>query len=196
MPYLDAVGFGTTASIQMFDLRVDLIFVLVDWWCLKTHTFLLKFGECTISLEDFATQLRLSVDGDVVTCPSKVVEPLAHCCDLLGRSSGDGESRFTNLKISLLKENFQKILSSATESKLMCTAQASILQPTGGYWEVGDTHCLLPYDKGIHQGQISVDAIFCTRRCVCHSTVGSQTCTCVVHQCIDVKLFKGGVVQC
>ncbi|KAK5845362.1 hypothetical protein PVK06_001535 [Gossypium arboreum] len=76
-PYLDAARFGIAILVWMFDLRADLISSLVERWFLKNHTFHLPYGECTITLEDVTMKLRLPVDGDAVTRPSKVAEPSA-----------------------------------------------------------------------------------------------------------------------
>ncbi|KAH1121817.1 hypothetical protein J1N35_004977 [Gossypium stocksii] len=50
-----------------FDLKYNLILALVERWRLKTHTFHLSCGECTIILEDVALQLRLPIDDSLVT---------------------------------------------------------------------------------------------------------------------------------
>ncbi|KAK5819912.1 hypothetical protein PVK06_024946 [Gossypium arboreum] len=66
MPYLEASGFGSVASICMFALMADLISTLAEWWHSETHTFHLLCEECTINLEDVALQLGLPFDGSIV----------------------------------------------------------------------------------------------------------------------------------
>ncbi|KAK5846100.1 hypothetical protein PVK06_002371 [Gossypium arboreum] len=91
MTYLQLAGFGNVALIQRFYLRVYLISVLIEWWWLETHTFIMPCGECTIMLEDVSMQLGLRVDGDVVTGRSKMLEPSVVSHRLLGQSPNDGE---------------------------------------------------------------------------------------------------------
>ncbi|KAK5845372.1 hypothetical protein PVK06_001545 [Gossypium arboreum] len=127
MPYLDVAKFGSVALLLMFELRVDLISFLVERWHPETHTFHLTCGECTITLEYVALQLRLSIDGYVVMSSSKVFESAMVCYHLFGRSSDDGEARLMSLKFSWLKENFETLSSSAIEWEKMCVARAYIL---------------------------------------------------------------------
>ncbi|KAK5825775.1 hypothetical protein PVK06_020641 [Gossypium arboreum] len=131
MPYLDVARFGSVALIHVFKLRANLIYTLVERWHPKTLTFHLSCGKCTITLENVALQLRLSMDGDVVTGLNLVVEPIVLCYDFLGCSPGDAGAKFTNLKFSWLKENFKRLSSNAIERGKMCAAQAYILQLIG-----------------------------------------------------------------
>ncbi|KAH1092272.1 hypothetical protein J1N35_019529 [Gossypium stocksii] len=94
MPYLEQAGFRSATLIQMFDLRYDLISVLVKRWRPETHTFRLLCGECTVTLEDVALQLGLLIDGSPITGISAIAEPAALCYSLLGASPGDNESNF------------------------------------------------------------------------------------------------------
>ncbi|KAH1082343.1 hypothetical protein J1N35_022104 [Gossypium stocksii] len=113
MPYLETVGFRSTTLICMFDLRANLISALVEGWCLETYTFHLPCRECTITLKDVALQLRLLFDGSAITGTSS--ESATLCYHLLGCSPHNGEDRFTSLKFSLLRGNFEHLLSSAIE---------------------------------------------------------------------------------
>ncbi|XP_040940093.1 protein MAIN-LIKE 1-like [Gossypium hirsutum] len=107
MPYLRLAGFGDVALIQMFDLRPNLLSALVERWCTETHTFIMPYGECTVTLKDVAMQLGLRVDGAVVTGRSKVLEPSVVCHRLLGQSPRDGEQNFTCLTLAWLRANFK-----------------------------------------------------------------------------------------
>ncbi|MFQ6637294.1 hypothetical protein Gotur_013601 [Gossypium turneri] len=89
MPYLEQAGFGSAALIRTFDLRYDLISALVERWCPETHTFHFSYGECTVTLEDVALQLGLSIDGSLVTGVSAFAEPTTLCYSLLGDSPDD-----------------------------------------------------------------------------------------------------------
>ncbi|XP_040937995.1 serine/threonine-protein phosphatase 7 long form homolog [Gossypium hirsutum] len=132
MPYLELAGFGSAALIRTFDLRYDLISVLVERWRPETHTFHLSCGECTVTLEDVALQLRLPIDESSVTGVSAIAKPAALCYSLLGASPGDDESNLSGLKFTWLKANFQHLPDNATKEKLMCAARAYIMHIIGG----------------------------------------------------------------
>ncbi|MBA0707560.1 hypothetical protein Golax_019595 [Gossypium laxum] len=61
-----------------------LISAFIERWRLETHTFHLPCEECTITLEDVQLQLRLPVDGPVLTEPIQSTDCGAICYDLLG----------------------------------------------------------------------------------------------------------------
>ncbi|KAG8481534.1 hypothetical protein CXB51_026308 [Gossypium anomalum] len=132
MPYLELAGFGSAALTRTFDLRYDLISVLVERWHPETHTFHLPCGECTVTLEDVALHFVLLIDGSVVTGVSVIAEPAALCYSLLGASPGDDESNFSNLKFTWLKANFEYLSVNATKEELMYAARAYIMHIIGG----------------------------------------------------------------
>ncbi|MFQ6659004.1 hypothetical protein Gotur_028058 [Gossypium turneri] len=66
-------------------LDCTLISALVKMWRLEMRTFHLPYDECTITLEDVQLQLRLPVDGLVVTGPVVVVDWRDVCEQLLER---------------------------------------------------------------------------------------------------------------
>ncbi|XP_016747123.1 protein MAIN-LIKE 1-like [Gossypium hirsutum] len=115
LPYLELVGFESAALTRTFDLRYDLISALVEHWHPETHTFHLPCGEYTVSLEDVALHLGLSIDGDAVTGVSAIAKSAALCYSLLEASSGDAESNFSELKFTWLKTNFEHLSVNATE---------------------------------------------------------------------------------
>ncbi|MBA0776249.1 hypothetical protein Gotri_011266 [Gossypium trilobum] len=125
MPYLEAYRFRSAALICMFDLKYDLISVLVKWWRLETYTFRLSCGECTITLEDVALQLRLPINGFAVKSFSTLFDPKTLCDDLLGHLPDVGDDKLTTLRFSWLKANFKYLLNNATKRDLMCAARAS-----------------------------------------------------------------------
>ncbi|KAG8486792.1 hypothetical protein CXB51_020356 [Gossypium anomalum] len=132
MPYLELAGFRSAALTRMFDLRYDLIFVLVERWQTGTHTFHLPCGECTVTLEDVALHFGLPIDGDAVTGVSAIAQPAALCYSLLGASPGDADSTFSKLKFTWLKGIFQHLSVNATEEELVCAARAYIMHIIGG----------------------------------------------------------------
>ncbi|MFQ6655715.1 hypothetical protein Gotur_026145 [Gossypium turneri] len=83
--YLREAGFWHVANIgRGCKLDPKLICELIERWRLKTHTFHLSCGECTITLEDVQLQLRLPVDGSVFTGSVQSADWGAICHDLLG----------------------------------------------------------------------------------------------------------------
>lgn len=121
MLYLEAPRFESVALICVFDLRVDLISALVERWRLKTHTFHLPCGKCSITLEYVALQLEFPIDCSAITSTSKVFKPTVLCYHLLGRLPGDAGDKFTTLRFSWLKEIFEYLSSSATKQEMMYT---------------------------------------------------------------------------
>ncbi|RYQ89294.1 hypothetical protein Ahy_B09g096011 [Arachis hypogaea] len=66
-PYLRRSGFYHASLIKRFAYDNPLISAFVERWRPETHTFYLPWGECTITLEDVAMQLGLSIDGEPVS---------------------------------------------------------------------------------------------------------------------------------
>ncbi|XP_040940167.1 protein MAINTENANCE OF MERISTEMS-like [Gossypium hirsutum] len=130
IPYLELAGFGSAALIRTFDLRYDLISALVERWRPETHTLHLPCGECTITLEDMALQLGLPIEGYVVTGVSLISRPVTLCYELLGRSPSEG--KFTSLRFSWLKANFEHLPSTTNEREVMQVARAYIMHLIGG----------------------------------------------------------------
>ncbi|KAH1082033.1 hypothetical protein J1N35_021794 [Gossypium stocksii] len=132
MPYLELTGFRSAALVRAFDLQYDLISALVERWRLKTHTFHFPCGECTVTLEDVALQLGLPIDGSAVTGVTVIAKPAALYYSLLGVLPANTESKFTSLKFSWLKANFEHLSINATEHEVMCIARAYIMHIIGG----------------------------------------------------------------
>ncbi|KAK5824961.1 hypothetical protein PVK06_019758 [Gossypium arboreum] len=123
MPYLDAAGFRLVTSIRAFELRVNLISALVEWWHPEMHTFHFPCRECTITLEDVAMQLGLPMDGDAVTGLSHIENLAMLCYDLLGCSPDDGAAKFTGFKFLWLKANFETLSNYVTGREKMFVAR-------------------------------------------------------------------------
>ncbi|MFQ6622556.1 hypothetical protein Gotur_002637, partial [Gossypium turneri] len=130
IPYLELAGFGSATLIRTFDLRYDLLSALVKRWRPETHTFHLSCGECTVTLEDVAVQLGLPIDGNAVMGVSSTSRPATLCNELLGRSPSEG--KFTSLRFSCLKANFEHLPSTANEWEVMQAVRAYIMHLIGG----------------------------------------------------------------
>ncbi|MFQ6670015.1 hypothetical protein Gotur_035050 [Gossypium turneri] len=64
-------------------LDPKLISVFIERWRPEKHTFHISCGECTITLEDMQLQLRLPVDGSLLTGSVQSTDWGAICYDLL-----------------------------------------------------------------------------------------------------------------
>ncbi|XP_012435528.1 protein MAIN-LIKE 2-like [Gossypium raimondii] len=104
----------------------------MERWCPETHTFHFSCGECTVTLEDVALQLGLSIDGSPVTGVSAFTEPATLSYSQLGDSLDDDESKFLGLKFTWLKGNFGHLSVNATEGELMYVVRAYIMHIIGG----------------------------------------------------------------
>ncbi|XP_017609203.1 protein MAIN-LIKE 2-like [Gossypium arboreum] len=132
MPYLELAGFESAALTRTFDLRCDLISILVERRRSENHTFHLSCEECTVTLEDVALHFGLPIDGNAVTGVSAIAESTALCYSLLEASPEDDKSNFSKLKFTWLKANFEHLSINATEEELMCSARAYIMHIIGG----------------------------------------------------------------
>ncbi|KAK5794368.1 hypothetical protein PVK06_035590 [Gossypium arboreum] len=99
---------------------------------ISKNTFHLPYGECTVTLKDVALQLGLPIDRSSVTGISTISEPAALCDNLLGISLGDAELKFTSLRFSRLKANFEHLSINTTEREVMCAVRAYIMHIIGG----------------------------------------------------------------
>ncbi|KAL9664442.1 hypothetical protein QQ045_019842 [Rhodiola kirilowii] len=102
---VERAGFGYLRLIPAISLDNPLISALVERWRRETNTFHLTVGEMTVTLEDVAYLLGLSIDGDPVigvtyTSCDKV------CQTYLGRVPDSNYTSGGMVKLSWLKEFF------------------------------------------------------------------------------------------
>ncbi|KAH1114285.1 hypothetical protein J1N35_007663 [Gossypium stocksii] len=153
-------------------LNPTLINVLVEIWRPETHTFHLPCGECTITLEDVALQLILSVNGSVITGSTIVPSKVDLCRAILGKVP----NRFDGVQISInyLEDNFNKLLEYLTEEVIEQYAREFIMRLIGGIlvpdksrnlvhvrWKHGLSHVELPEElKGDVGRECVVDSVY------------------------------------
>jgi len=63
IPLLRQSGFYWIMKMGYLKINVALITALIERWRPKTHTFHMRCGECTITLQDVSVLLGLRVDG-------------------------------------------------------------------------------------------------------------------------------------
>ena len=90
--------------------HLEAINALVECWRLETHTFHFLVGECTVTLEDVALQLRVHVDGQFI-CGStsfsrKRIKNL--CQNLLGVRPHNGDIEKSSIRLTWLFDNFNE----------------------------------------------------------------------------------------
>lgn len=64
--YVELAGLTGLLKIPFISLDWHLITALVERWRPETHTFHMRCGELTITLQDVAVILGLPIDGDAI----------------------------------------------------------------------------------------------------------------------------------
>jgi len=63
IPFLRQYGFYWIMKMGYLKINASLISALIERWRLETHTFYMRCGECTITLQDVFVFLGIRVDG-------------------------------------------------------------------------------------------------------------------------------------
>ncbi|KAH1056440.1 hypothetical protein J1N35_034505 [Gossypium stocksii] len=94
-------------------LNLALISALVERWRPETHTFHLPCNECTITLDNVALQISLSIDRLVIMGLAIISSKMGLCESLLGKVL----DKFKDGRISMncLKDNFDELPENRTE---------------------------------------------------------------------------------
>ncbi|MBA0779927.1 hypothetical protein Gotri_004097, partial [Gossypium trilobum] len=103
----------------------------IERWRPETHTFHLPCGECTITLEDVQLQLRLPVDGSVLTKSVQSADWRAICYDILGTILDNIYGGW--IEMGWLRDTFLEPRNDSTEVERIQYVRAYILEIIGGY---------------------------------------------------------------
>lgn len=131
-PLLSCIGFADVAKLRHFKIDHHLVTALVEQWRPETHTFHLPVGECTITLEDVALQLGITVDGRPVT-GATYYDWDDVCQQYLGVVPPKGEAIISSaIKIKWLQDNMPPLPVEPTQQRLEAHCRAYILRLIGG----------------------------------------------------------------
>ncbi|KAH1246572.1 Serine/threonine-protein phosphatase 7 long form [Glycine max] len=128
IPLLLCIGFQHISLIKQCKIDPTLITALRP----ETHTFHFPWGECTITLEDFALHLGIRVDGRVVTRPSFLHwDELCH--ELLGKVPPENARKGAALKLTWLLSMLRASLpEEPIMHQLQCRCRAYIMYMIDG----------------------------------------------------------------
>ncbi|XP_022993448.1 protein MAIN-LIKE 2-like isoform X1 [Cucurbita maxima] len=123
---VEKAGFGYLRLMPAVTLDCALISALVERWRKETNTFHFSVGEMTITLEDVALLLGLSIDGKPVTDVD--VDPKSLCENLLGKAPIDFKGA---VKLTWLKEVFSECPEDAGIEQIEYSTRAYLLYLLG-----------------------------------------------------------------
>ncbi|XP_058185345.1 serine/threonine-protein phosphatase 7 long form homolog [Rhododendron vialii] len=131
IPLVQAAGFGGLFRVPFIQLDWHLITALVERWRPETHTFHMRPGEMTITLQDVSIQLGLPIDGKPVT-GSINYDWDALCRNLLGVAPPAGKRDGGRVSMKWLDEAFGVLPLDADPIAVEQHARAYILRLIGG----------------------------------------------------------------
>ncbi|KAH1213865.1 Protein MAIN-LIKE 2 [Glycine max] len=137
-PFLQQSGFGWIIKMGFLKINVSLISALIERWRPETHTFHMRCGECTITLQDVYVLLGISVDGLPLIGPTNL-DWADLCEELLGVRPQEGEIKGSVVKLSWLAHHFDQINNDDDEEQVRRFARAWILRFIGGVLFVDKT---------------------------------------------------------
>ncbi|MQL84763.1 hypothetical protein Taro_017271, partial [Colocasia esculenta] len=126
--YVHRSGLFHLTQVQWIRLDWPLITVLVERWRSETHTFHLRHGEMSITLQDVAILMGLPIDGDVVV-GNTTLDWTDVCMTLL--SDVPDMMKRGSVKLSWLRERFTVIAKDASAEVVRRHARAYLLHLLG-----------------------------------------------------------------
>ncbi|KAL5127800.1 Serine/threonine-protein phosphatase 7 long form [Glycine soja] len=130
-PFLLQSGFAWIIKMGYLKINASLISALIERWRLETHTFHMRCGECTITLQDVSVLLGISVDDLSLIGPTNL-DWADLCEELLGVRPQEDEIRGSVVKLSWLAHHFAQINNDDDEEQVRKFARAWILRFIGG----------------------------------------------------------------
>ncbi|KAL5159442.1 Protein MAIN-LIKE 1 [Glycine soja] len=106
-------------KMRYLKINVSLISALIERWRPETHTFHMRCGEYTITLQDVSVLLGLRVDANL-------------CEELLGVKPQEGKIKGSVVKLSWLAHHFAQINNHDDEEQVRRFTRAWILRFIGG----------------------------------------------------------------
>ncbi|KAH1202767.1 Serine/threonine-protein phosphatase 7 long form [Glycine max] len=108
VPLLRKSGFYWIMKMGYLKINAALISAFIERWRPETHTFHLRCGEATITLQDVSVLLGLRTDGAPLI-GSKNLDWVDLCEELLGVRPQEGELEGSMVKLSWLAHHFSHI---------------------------------------------------------------------------------------
>ncbi|KAH1220889.1 Serine/threonine-protein phosphatase 7 long form [Glycine max] len=130
-PFLRQSGFYWIMKMGYLKINVSLISDLIERWRPETHTFHMRCGECTNTLQDVSVLLGIRVDGLPLIGPTNL-DWADLCEELLGVRPQEGEIKGSVVKLSWLAHYFTQINNDDDEEQVRRFARAWILRFIGG----------------------------------------------------------------
>ncbi|KAL5128020.1 Serine/threonine-protein phosphatase 7 long form [Glycine soja] len=139
VPLLRQCGFYWIMKMGYLKINAALITAFIERWRLEIHTFHLRCGEATITLQDVSVLLGLRTDGAPLIGSTNLV--WADLCEeLLGVRPQEGEIEGSVVKLSWLAHHFSHInIDEGNVEQLQRFTHAWILRFIGGVLFVNKT---------------------------------------------------------
>ncbi|KAH1210570.1 Serine/threonine-protein phosphatase 7 long form [Glycine max] len=132
VPLLRQCGFYWIIKMGYLKINAALISAFIERWRPETHTFHLRCGEATITLQDVSVLLGLRIDGTPLI-GSTNLDWADLCEELLGVRPQEGELEGSVIKLSWLAHHFSHInIDEGNVEQLQRFTRAWILRFIGG----------------------------------------------------------------